>query len=301
MVMMQNEKKNSEGAQTPSHTILARLQAERNSLTPKSRIIADYVVDNPRQAVFLRARELATACGVSEATVIRFVSQLGYQGYGDFIQDLREIIDTALTSVDRFELMNKTGPGAEIIGQVVNEELDNLRNFYEKLDLDAVDQAVTMLMEAPQVYVIGSRLSYTFSYYLGWSLTKIRKNISILKGSDSTSIDMLTIAPGDSLVVVFATTRYPTELIRLARLVRRLGLKLIVISDNNLCPLNQFAQLVILVRCLHFPLVGNPGPMSCLVNCITMEMAARSGHQLREHQENLENVYREHDILFNSY
>ena len=293
--------KNGVGLPQKSHPLMARLQNERGSLTPKSRILADYVAQNPRHAVFLRARELAAECGVSEATVVRFVSQLGYQGYTDFIQDLREIIDTELTSLDRVELMSKTGPGAELMGKVVNEELDNLKNFYEKLDLEAVDQAVRMLLEAQQVYVIGSRLSYTFSYYMGWSLTKIRKNISILKGSDSTCIDMLTIAPEDSLVVLFATTRYPNELIRLARLVRRLGLKLIVISDNTLCPLNHFAQVAIVVRCLHFPLVGSPSPMSCLVNCITSEMAARGGEALRDHQETLENVYRENDILFNAY
>ena len=294
---------NKNGAFSPqtSHPLMQRLQSERSALTPKSRVLAEYVAQNTHHAVFLRARELASECGVSEATVVRFVGQLGYQGYSDFIQDLREIVDTELTSLDRVELMHKTGPGAALIGKVVNEELDNLKNFYEKLDLEAVNQTVDMLLKAPQVYVAGSRLSYTFSYYMGWSLTKIRKNVSILKGSDSTAIDMLTIAPSGSLVLVFAATRYPNELIRLARLVRRLGLELIVISDNSLCPLNQFAQVTIVVRCLHFPLVGSPSPMSCLVNCITAEMAARGGEQLRRHQETLENVYREHDILFNAY
>ncbi len=299
--MSQKEIQDSIEVQLNSHPFMDRLQRERDSLTPKGRILADYVAHNPRQAVFLRTRELAKECGVSEATVVRFVAQLGYQGYGDFIQDLRELVDSELTLLDRVELVNKTGPGAERMAKVVNEELDNLKNFYENLDLQAVAQAVDRLISASQIYVVGSRLSYTFSYYMGWSLTKIRKNISILKGSDSTSIDMLAIAPSDSLVMIFAATRYPNELIRMARLVRRLGLELIVVSDNSHCPLNQFGQVNIVVRCLHFPVVGSPSPMSCLVNCITSEMAARGGKNLRDHQEILENVYREQDVLFNAY
>ena len=230
------------------------------------------------------------------------MNQLGYQGYPDFIQDLRELLDTELTLLERVELVNKTGPGADRMAKVVNEEMDNLKNFYEKLDLEAVASAVDNAgSKAPIVYVVGSRLSYTFAYYLGWSLTKIRSNINILKGSDSTVMDWLAIAPKDSLVVIFATTRYPNELIRLAKLVRRQELGLIVISDNTLCPVNQFAHQSLVARCLHFPLVGSPSPMTCLVNCIISEMAAKGGEALRAHQENLENIYRENDILFNSY
>ena len=68
----------------------------------------------------------------------------------------------------------------------------------------------------------GSRLSYTFAYYLGWSLTKVRRGVQILKGSDSTTIDWLTNAPDDSLVVVITTSRYPNELIRVGKVARRL-------------------------------------------------------------------------------
>jgi hypothetical protein len=44
------------------------------------------------------------------------------------------------------------------------------------------------------VHVIGSRLSYTLAYYMGWAMTKVRGNVHILKGSDRTTIDWLTIA-----------------------------------------------------------------------------------------------------------
>ena len=89
--------------------------------------------------------------------------------------------------------------------------------------MDTLNKVVDHLATATPVYVIGSRLSYTFAYYLGWSLTKIRQDVRIVKGSDSTAIDWLTIAAPESLVVIIATTRYPNELIRLGKMVRRQG------------------------------------------------------------------------------
>jgi DNA-binding MurR/RpiR family transcriptional regulator len=281
------------------HPFLKHLQEKRASLTPKGKSLADFVVENPLQAVFMTTRQLGQAAGVSEATVVRFVDRLGYKGYPDFIRDLRELVDTQLTLVDRVALTRMNGAGAERIFRVVEEEIANLKRFYESTDFETIDKAARLLLESPRIYVAGSRLSYTFAYYLGWSLTKIRGHVQILRGSDSTSIDWLTIAPRDSLVVVFATSRYPNELIRLARLTRRLDQKLLVISDSATCPINQFSDIHIVVRCLHFPVIGSPSLMACLINCLTAEMIAHGGDDVRPHQEKLEQTYRENEILFN--
>jgi DNA-binding MurR/RpiR family transcriptional regulator len=284
--------------ESPGHPFLKNLEEKRAFLTPKGKTLADFVAENPRQAVFMTTRQLAQAAGVSEATVVRFVDRLGYRGYPDLIQGLRELVDTQLTLIDRVALTRENGAVAERVFRVVEEEIANLKEFYETADFEIISNAAGLLVESPRVYVIGSRLSYTFAYYLGWSLTKIRAHVHILRGSDSTSVDWLTIAPGDSFVVIFATSRYPNELIRLARLVRRLGQKLLVISDSATCPVNQFADLHIVVRCLHFPVIGSPSLMACLINCLTAEMIARAGGTVNRHQENLEQTYRENDILF---
>jgi DNA-binding MurR/RpiR family transcriptional regulator len=281
------------------HALLKRLEEKRVSLTLKGRILADFVAEKPRQAVFMTTRQLGQAAGVSEATVVRFVDRLGYKGYPEFIQDLRELVDTQLTLIDRVALTRVNGAAAERVFRVVEEEIANLKEFYESADFEIISSAARLLVESNRLYIIGSRLSYTFAYYLGWSLTKIRGHVHILRGSDSTAIDWLTVAPRDSLVVIFATSRYPNELIRLARQVRRLGQKLLVVSDSTTCPINHFADLHIVVRCLHFPVIGSPSLMACLINCLTAEMIARGGDAIEIHQEKLEQAYRENDVLFN--
>jgi DNA-binding MurR/RpiR family transcriptional regulator len=281
------------------HALLKRLEEKRVSLTLKGRILADFVAEKPRQAVFMTTRQLGQAAGVSEATVVRFVDRLGYKGYPEFIQDLRELVDTQLTLIDRVALTRVNGAAAERVFRVVEEEIANLKEFYESADFEIISSAARLLVESNRLYIIGSRLSYTFAYYLGWSLTKIRGHVHILRGSDSTAIDWLTVAPRDSLVVIFATSRYPNELIRLARQVRRLGQKLLVVSDSTTCPINHFADLHIVVRCLHFPVIGSPSLMACLINCLTAEMIARGGDAIGIHQEKLEQAYRENDVLFN--
>lgn len=282
-----------------SHPTIKAIVEQHTDLTPKGRVIGDYILENPRKAVFMTAKELSETCDVSEATVVRFVSQLGYGGYGAFRQALRDYVDTDMTLLDRKDLSGLKGPDANRLHRVISEEMENLQYFFEGVDMDVMSAFVDEMEKSPHIYVVGSRLSYTFAYYLGWSLTKIRQNVQILKGSDSTSIDWLTIAPPDSLVIIIATTRYPNELIRLGKLVRRLDRKLLVIADSALCPLKMFAHLSLVAPTKNIPFIGSPTTISCIINYLVQELASRDGEQLEEHQEMLEQIYRENDVLFN--
>ncbi len=279
--------------------IMKQLVEQQHSLTPKGRVLGKYILDNPRKAVFMTTKELAETCDVSEATVVRFVSQLGYETYSIFLQALRDFVDTELTLLDRSDLSGMKGPGVDRLSRVLFEEMDNLRQFFESIDMEDLNAAVDYLADSQTIYVIGSRLSYTFAYYLGWSLTKVRQNVHILKGSDSAAIDWLSIANPGSLAVIIATSRYPNELIKLGKIARRLDHTLLAITDSPLCPLTQDAHLSLVAPSKHIPFIGSPTTISCIINYLVLELASRDGDQLKAHQEKLEQAYQENDILFN--
>jgi DNA-binding MurR/RpiR family transcriptional regulator len=275
------------------------LLEKRNSLTPKSRTLADFVLQNPRRAVFMSTRDLAAACEVSEASVVRFVRQLGYSGYPEFIRELRETIDLELTLLDRVEITELNGPDTERLGRIISQEIDNLQQLYASLDMNVIHRVAEVLWDAEAVYCVGSRLSYTVAYYLGWSLSKVRSGVRIMAGSDSTSIDWLTFSPEESAIVILATTRYPNELIRIARMVKRLGRSLVLIADSTGCPVAPLADYVLIAPSRHIPIIGSPAAISCLITCLVHELIGQRSDDVRQHQEILERAYRENDVLFN--
>ena len=279
--------------------VLENITTQMDSLTPKGKKLGQFIIQNPRRAVFMTIKELSEACKVSEATVVRFVGHLGYGGYGDFLQSLRDIVDTELTLPDRIDLPGPATPGTELLHRVLLEEMNNIKQIYESVDLKVLASFVDHLAGSPSVYVIGSRLSFTFAYYMGWSLNKVRRAVHVLKGSDSTVIDELTHAAPDSLVIIIATSRYPNELIRLSKVVRRLGLTLLVIADSALCPLIQFAHQSLIVPSKSIPFIGHPTAISCMINYLVIALARQGGAELKKHQERLEQLYLENDILFN--
>jgi len=282
-----------------SNSVITTILNKLDSLTPKGRIIGNYITQNPTKAVFMTIKELADACKTSEATVIRFIDSCGYKGYGDFQQNLKGFLDTGLSLLERGDLQGINKPGINRLNNVVLDELSNLQHLYETIDIKKLEEVVNTISENSTIFVTGSRLSYTFSYFLGWSLSRIRKGVHTIKGSDTTSIDLLANAPEKSLVIMIATTRYPNELIKLARFIRREGHTLLVITDNNMCPMIQFAQHFLQVPINSIAYIGNTSNMMCTIKYIVQEIASRQGEALEEHQKKLEQVYLENDILFN--
>ena len=282
-----------------NNPVIQHIVDQMPQLTPKGRILGNYVVQHPQKAVFMTTKELAEACRVSEATVVRFVSQLGYATYGVFLQALRDLVNSGMTLQDRVDLPGLRGAEGDRLGRVMAEEMENMRQLYQTIDRETLNTFVDQLAETPSVYVAGSRLSYTFAYYLGWSLSKVRKGVNILKGSDSTAFDRLNSATPDALVLIVATSRYPNELIRLAKVARRLEHTLFVMADSPLCPLFPFAHHKLIVHAQSIPYIGYIAAMSSVISYLVLELAARQRQQVGSHQEKLEQIYLENDILFN--
>ena len=175
--------------QSKVHPLIHQISTNMDALTPKGRILGEYIIAQPRKAVFMTTKELAEACEVSEATVVRFVAGIGYDRYSDFQQALRDFVDTELTLLDRLDIADMQAPGAVRFRRTVSEEIDNLQQLYNSLDVDSMEAVVDVLDRPVPVHVIGSRLSYTMAYYMGWAMTKVRGNIRIMTGSDRTTID----------------------------------------------------------------------------------------------------------------
>ena len=60
--------------------------------------IAAYILENYDKAAFMTASRLGILAGVSESTVVRFASELGYDGYPSMQRALQDMIRSRLTS-----------------------------------------------------------------------------------------------------------------------------------------------------------------------------------------------------------
>ena len=190
--------------------MMRRLNQSGKRLSKGHRKIAEYIVEHYDKAVFMTASKLGEKVGVSESTVVRFASAMGYEGYPQLQRALQELVRHWLTAVQRFEMATDINQ-SEVLRTVLHADMQNIRTTTEEIDADAFDQVVDKIIAARHIYVMGLRSAAPIAQFLAYYLNFIFDNVRIVSE-----------ASGDAFAsTVFCSTVFPPFLPRL--LCRTLG------------------------------------------------------------------------------
>jgi len=220
--------------------LATRLRSVR--LTPAQRAVARFILANPSKFVFMSGAELAAEIGVSQPSVSRLAKELGYRGYGEMTAEIRELLRADATDDAMGEVTNA-------YQQLMDIEIHLLEQVRDSLaDTAPLDDAAALITEAASVLVLGLRISAPVADHFYYRLRRIRPAVSATTTGGSSTIDEIALASqaSPSVAVVFAMSRYPTELTPALEFARRRGMKLIVFVDAPTAPVVLPGDLTIL-------------------------------------------------------
>ena len=155
--------------------------------------------------------------------------------------------------------------------------LGNLNTLFDRIDREALEQAVQALANARRVYVIGTQPAHSFALHLHHVASRRFPNWRLVEwrsGARSSAWGTLT---DKDVVVGLAAEPYATSAIAFARDAQAVGARVVGITDRPMSPLADCADDVLL-----FP-VRSPGDfpffvgVTALVAVLVGMVAARNG------------------------
>lgn len=122
-----------ENMMSNTNDLLNRINNCYSSMSKGQKMLATYITDNYDKAVFLTAAKMGETVGVSESTVVRFATYLGYKGYPEFQRALEELVRNKLNSVQRMEVTYGRISQSKILETVLSADADKIKTTLEKL------------------------------------------------------------------------------------------------------------------------------------------------------------------------
>ena len=171
-------------------------------MSKRHKLIAEYIRKNYDKAAFMNVEQLSLAAGVSEATVVRFSSELGYGKYQHFQQALKDYAKSRLTSVQRMDRAYDLYRGTDILTSVLNADIDKIKTTLAQIDRQAFLGAIDKILNAENIYIIGLRSASSLAGFLGYYLNHMFSNIHLVNTASAGEIfeQMFRVQSGDVVI-----------------------------------------------------------------------------------------------------
>lgn len=277
--------------------LVERLRERQGELTQAQRRLAEYILQNVEEAAFMSASSLGRKAGVSEATVVRFSQLLGYKGFPELKEALRDMVIEKLDTSRRLSSYIEKGLEEHILFQSVERDKRVLDLLLENLSIKDFDSAVEALGSADRIFIISHRSAYAIGYYLAFYLRWLGLEVLLLKGKDF-SYEVLSSARENDIAVGITFPRYSSETVELFLFAVERGIRTIAITDDYLSPIASRASYVLTVPTDFISFVDSlTGPLS-LANAIIVALSLRNPELSKNKLEFLERVWKDRNIYW---
>ena len=138
---------------------LELIEKSVSNMSKGHKAIANFILESYDKAAYMTASKLGEEVGVSESTVVRFTTELGFEGYPEFQKALQEDLKSKLTSVQRLGLAERFDSDSEALRSVVAQDISNLRESLNSIDEKEFGKAVNSILTARKIYIMGIRAS----------------------------------------------------------------------------------------------------------------------------------------------
>ena len=230
----------------PPLTIKNHIASINDQLTPTERRIAKAILDDPMLLTFGTVSALADRVGTSRATIVRFATKLGFEGYSELQQNARDEVSQRLASPS-----HRVRHQEETVAPSQFKIEGAMHAAFDALDEACLEAMATPIVTATNVWILSGETSMAGSHALYSGLSMIRPNVRLVQ-EHSTGRDLCGALPGD-VAVVFDFSRYRRNSVIAARTLCDLGVTIVAITDGPLSPLSSLTQ----IRCeLEIPAVG---------------------------------------------
>jgi len=228
------------------NSLLQRFQAAQPRLSRNQRAIAEYILQRPEECAFLTARELGLRVGVSESTVVRFATAVGFPGYPDLQRALQEKLKQRLSTVERMQAGREAVRRlSDTLEAVWRNDVANINRTFQNLSREDFDRAVAMIAQARRTYVIGLRTSACVAVLLTTALHYLGKDAVRVDLGIGDFWEQLDLAGPQDVVIGISVPRYTRWTMDMLRDVRRRQVPVIVLTDSPMSPLATLADVTL--------------------------------------------------------
>lgn len=223
---------------------IAMIESFYPSLSKTEKKIADYMIEEKGKIIYQTLLEISKNIHVGEASIMRFVRKIGYNGF----QDLK-------LEIAKEDRPQEQETYEHYIDEVAGNMVNTIANTKTVLDPKQLNIAIDLIVHAQRLMYYGVGSSGLAASELQNRLMRLGKiGVSV---SDSHFQLMHSSVSGEKdVIIALSLSGYTEDIIDSLRLAKKNKAKIIAITNYVLSPVAQLADSVLLTAGKENPLDG---------------------------------------------
>lgn len=283
-----------------TNDLFHRINTRYNSMSKGQKLLAAYITDNYDKAVFLTAAKMGEVVGVSESTVVRFATYLGYTGYPQFQNSLEELVRNKLNSVQRMEVTYGRISQSEILQNVLQSDADKIKTTLEKIDNNAFELAVKMILEAKHIYIVGIRSCAPLASFLSFYFNLMFENVHLLiTNSSSELFEQMVRINEEDVIIGISFPRYSMRTLKALEFANNRNAKVITITDSVHSPMNLYSSCNLIADSDMASIVDSLVAPLSVINALVVALCMKKQNTVAKTLTELEHIWDEYQVYDN--
>ena len=229
--------------------------------------------------------------------MVRFASELGYDGYPGMRKAMQDMVRNRLTAVQRIEVAKETIGQDNILNLVLSSDIDKLQSTLDEVDPRSFDQAVKAILNAKTIYIVGMRSSTALASFMGFYLNQMLENVRLVHDTSVSEVyeQVFRIGEGDVFIGI-SYPRYSSKTIKAMEFAKSTGATAIGITDGDSSPFVGVADVILYAKSDMVSFLDSlVAPMS-LINALIVAVGYQRPDNLSDTYHRLEKIWSEYDV-----
>jgi DNA-binding MurR/RpiR family transcriptional regulator len=246
------------------------------SFSSRQKKVADYVMTNIHNAIYLPIAKMVAAIGVSQATMVRFAQSLGYNGFQEFRDALFAYYRDYLSPAERMKhSIESLEAGPPSYAAITRKEIVYLESSIHSINDEAYTGAVQAICDAATVYIFGIGPDQPLAAHLHFRLRRLKVRSQEVSASGRNLFEHLLLLGEQDLAVLYSFARPSEDCRRIVAVLAEKKVPVVLITDIANPAMMRSARWVL--RAERGPLGTFPSPLvpMAITNALILGVANR--------------------------
>ena len=277
--------------------LFLKIEQQMTKMSKGHKLIANYILSHYDKAAFMTAQKLGQKVGVSESTVVRFASEMGYDGYPALQRALQDLMRNKLTAVQRIEVTSGHMTRDNVLDRVLTLDIERIRKTLESTSKEDFNNAVDKIISCNAIYIIGARSAAPLPSFLNYYFTMIFPNVRLIKNTTTSEIfEQVMHIDEKDVIIGISFPRYSKQTAKILEYASNSGANVIAITDSVDSPLAQYADNLLLARSDMASFVDSLVAPLSLINALIAAVSISDVDKVSKSFERLEQIWEQYDV-----